>query len=49
MTTGDIGRPVAYVAVQIVQTNQLRSISNADLSGRPAEMYDFVIFAHLCR
>ncbi|RMB75298.1 cell filamentation protein Fic [Rhodococcus sp. SBT000017] len=46
MTPGDIGRPVAYIAEQIAETKQLRSISNADLPGRLAEMYDFVNFAH---
>lgn len=46
MTPGDIGRPVAYIAAQIAQTKQLRSISNADLPGRLEEMYDFVNSAH---
>lgn len=31
MMPGDIGRPVAYIAAQIAQTNQLRSVSDAEL------------------
>ncbi|MBY4228306.1 Fic family protein [Rhodococcus fascians] len=46
MTPGDIGRPIDYIAAQIAETEQLRSISNADLPGRLAEMYDFINFAH---
>ncbi|MET4048869.1 MULTISPECIES: Fic family protein [unclassified Rhodococcus (in: high G+C Gram-positive bacteria)] len=46
MPPGDIGRPVAYIAGQIAETKHLRSISNADLPGCLAEMYDFVNFAH---
>lgn len=46
MTPGDIGRPVAYIAAQIAETQQLRSISDEDLPSRLAEMYDFVNFAH---
>lgn len=46
MPPNDVARPIAYIAAQIVQTNQLRAISNADLPGRLAEMYDFVNFAH---
>lgn len=46
MTPDDIGRPVGYIAVQIAETRQLRTISNEDLPARLAEMYDYINFAH---
>lgn len=46
MTADDIGRPVDYIAAQVADTKQLRSITDADLPFRLAEMYDVINFAH---